>query len=132
VRTQPSAHLQVGAPDHETAVESPMPTASSRTGHGLSSAFTRPVAAVVACIYIGVPLALFTHDFSGRLLATVVVSAIVFAAAFGGVIRVLRTTTSTTASQDRAETQTVLEMTRPASPGYTRRAVEDCRQMAEA
>lgn len=80
---------------HETAIESPMPTVSQVPGQRLYSAVTLPIAVLVACVYIGVPLALFTHDFSNhRLLATLVASALVFAAAFGGVLRVLKTTTA--------------------------------------
>ncbi|MGA2530612.1 MAG: hypothetical protein ABSG36_15825 [Acidimicrobiales bacterium] len=87
----------LGGPDdneHETAVESVMPEVSPKTGLSLRSTVTVPVASLVACIYIGVPLTLFTHDFADhRLLVTVVASALVFAAAFGGVLRVLRMTT---------------------------------------
>ncbi|MGA3215396.1 MAG: hypothetical protein ABSD97_06855 [Acidimicrobiales bacterium] len=94
---------------------------------------TLPMAGVVACIYIGIPLALFTHDFSGRLFATVVASALVFAAAFGGVIRVLRMTTPAAAS-DHSEAHTPLELALFSSAAFAHRGDEpvEYRQMAEA
>ncbi len=134
VRTPSFPVADVRGHDHDTAIESIMPKASARTGRGLSSAVTLPVAAVVACIYIEVPLALFTHDFSDRLLASLVPSVLVLAAAFGGVVRVLRATTRATASHDLAEVHTAPEVTRLSSPIYAHWAAEpgDYRQMAEA
>ncbi len=94
-RSEPVLVGDIGEADHEYAIESPMPAVSSPGARSLHSALTLPIASLVACIYIGVPLALFTHEFSNhRLLATLVAAALVFAAAFGGVLRVLRTTTS--------------------------------------
>ncbi len=106
---------------HETAIESPMPAISQRAGLRLYSALTLPVAVLVACIYIGVPLALFTHDFSNhRLLATLVASTLVFAAAFGGVLRVLRTTTKAPDTHPGPEGRTARDERKLASAGFTR------------
>jgi len=128
----------IGEHHHNTAVESAMPAVSPRAGFSLYSAVTLPVACLVACIYIGVPLELFTHDFSDhRLLATLIASALVFAAAFGGVLRVLRTTTPASITPSHGDGEEKggggLEMT-PHRAGFSHRVVEqrDHHHWAEA
>jgi hypothetical protein len=122
---QPDQPGNIASDDHETAVESAMPAVTARAGLSLYSAVTVPIASLVACVYIGVPLALFTHDFSDhRLLATLVASALVFAAAFGGVLRVLRMTTPATAARLSGGAKRRRAVTRLASPAFAHLGIQ--------
>ncbi len=130
-RTPAEGHLH---DHHDKAVESTMPCASARPGLSLTSALTVPVAWLVACVYIGVPLALFTHHFSDRLLATVVATTLALAAAFGGVVRVLRATTRHPSSAYAYVNEPSPELTRLAPAAFPNWNGEpaDYPQMAEA
>ena len=94
--SEPSSLLlsqAVSDPDHDFAFESPMPTMQRRREWRTHRVFLIPLGFLVACIYIGVPLTLFVHDFAHRGSFALAIAAIAIATVFGGVIRGLRSST---------------------------------------
>ncbi len=82
-------------PDHDLAIESPMPTIRAQRERKTHLAILIPLSALVVSCFIGVPLALFVHGFTHAPMIAGAIAAIALGAFFGGVVMGLRATTRT-------------------------------------
>ena len=85
---------EIGNANHNLPIERPMPTVQSQRARKGHLVLLISLSAIVACVYIGVPLALFVQHFTRRSLVVEVAAAIALAALFGGVTMCLRVTTA--------------------------------------
>ena len=80
-------------PDHDLAIESPMPAIQTQQGRRTHVVILILLSALVVSCFIGIPLALFANGFTDEPLVAGATAGLALAAFFGWVVRGLRATT---------------------------------------